>query len=226
MTGLSLSLVLDIVILVLLGCTIVYAARLSLHLQRMRDAKGNLEKAVREFVKASERAEKAVSGMRENARDVGAKLQSAIDSAAALSDELQIMTESGNNLASRIEHLIDEARPVIAAAQTVSPSPLVRAAAAPAPEAQVPQATPAQDYAQHLRKLDTRMPYERQPVIPDAPATTRGGFAIRDPEVERGLNPLAESAEFEEDETSTSLYSQAERDLYRALHGKKGGSST
>lgn len=200
MEGAPLSLILDVVILVLLGLTIVYAARLSLQLRRLRDSKSDLDRVVKDLIRNLDRADRAVAGLREAAKESGRDLQDAIDKAQNITDELELMTDSGDRLAARLEQLVDGAKPILnaGASKPVNPAPAAAPAAKPAEQ----QAS----YAQHLRKLDAA----------EEKAVARPmSFNIRDPEVERGIDPLDSKAL--EDE---GLYSEAERDLYRAVKGK------
>jgi hypothetical protein len=199
MEGAPLSLILDVVVLVLLGLTIVYAARLSLQLRRLRDSRSDLDKIVRDLVKNVDRADRAIAGLKEAARDSGVELQDAIDKALAISDELQLITDSGDRLASRLEALVDSARPT-----------LNKGAAAAAPAAK-PAETQA-SYAQHLRKLDAA-----------EEKAAKTNFAIRDPDAERGIDPLQDKVALEDDGSGQGLYSEAERDLFRAMKGKARG---
>lgn len=197
MQGAPLSLILDVVILVLLGLTIVYAARLSLQLRRLRDSKSDLDRVVRDLVKNLDRADRAIAGLRETAQDSGQDLQNAIDKATALSDELQLMTDSGDRLAGRLERLVDGAKPMISGISD-------------APKQQTRNTASSQDYAQHLRKLDAA-----------EEKASKLSFNIRDPEVERGIDPLdGNKMAFEDDGSGQGLYSEAERDLFRAMKGK------
>jgi ABC-type transporter Mla subunit MlaD len=184
MEATPLSVILDVVILVLLGATIVYAARLSMQLQRLRNSKSDLDKLIRDLVKTIDQAERAVDGLHDTARGVGGDLQKAIDRAKLMSDDLELVTDSGDKLASKLEALMDQARPIANAK----------------PAAQV-AAEPQTKYAQHLRKLE-------QPVEDKQMGTA---FTIRDADVERGGNPL--------DLSGDDLYSEAERDLFRAMKG-------
>lgn len=199
MEGAPLSLILDVVILVLLGLTIVYAARLSLQLRRLRDSKSEMDQIVRDLVKNVDRADQAVRGLKETARAAGGDLQNAIDRAVSIADELEVVNESGNRLAARLESLLDAARPVVSGAGPKSSAPASR----PASSAQG-----GDSYAQHLRKLEV--------AEAEAPSPRGGMFAIRDGDAERGLDPLQSVA----DDDAMGLYSEAERDLFRAMKSK------
>ena len=99
----TLPLVLDIIILCLLAATIFFAARLSLHLKAFRSNRAALDGIVKELAEQIAQAERAVMGMREAAREGGRDLQERINAARALAEELQFMSETGNNLAGRLE---------------------------------------------------------------------------------------------------------------------------
>lgn len=199
MEGASLSLILDVVILVLLGLTIVYAARLSLQLRRLRDSKSDLDKVVRELIKNLDRADRAIMGLKESAREAGGDLQNAIDRAVSIADELEVVNDSGDRLAAKLEALLDAARP-IATGASATPR-IVQPLQASAPDT-------GSDYAKHLRKLDPA----------DEKISRPSGFAIRDTDAERGEDPLKVA----EDDAAQGLYSEAERDLFRAMKGTKG----
>lgn len=199
MEGASLSLILDVVILVLLGLTIVYAARLSLQLRRLRDSKSDLDKVVRDLIKNLDRADRAIMGLKETAREAGGDLQNAIDRAVSIADELEVVNDSGNRLAAKLETLLDAARPIATGASAMPKA---------APQVHAPVQEAGSDYAKHLRKLDPA----------DEKITRPTGFAIRDADAERGEDPL----KMAEDDAAMGLYSEAERDLFRAMKGTKG----
>jgi hypothetical protein len=218
MEGAPVSLILDVIVVVLLGLTIVYAARLSLQLRRLRDSKSDLDKVVRDLVKNLDRADRAISGLKEAARESGTDLQNAVDKAMALSDELQLITDSGDRLASRLESLVAAGRPLAAPLNTPQSAPTPKTIVEPSKsgadrrsgqdsqQANSPQGVQA-SYAQHLRKLDAGI------VAPSNAPVSGGPFSIRDPDAERGIDPL-DTAEDE------SLYSEAERDLFRAMKSR------
>lgn len=99
----TLGLVLDGIILLLLAGTIFFAGRLSLHLRDFRSNRAGMEKLVATLAEQITQAERAIAGMREAAREGGRDLQERINEARALTEELQFMNETGNNLAGRLE---------------------------------------------------------------------------------------------------------------------------
>ncbi len=103
MQGALFSLLINGIVIVLLGATIVYAARLSKHLKTFRDSRKDFDRLVRDLSAQIAKADDAVAALKQTARDNGRNLQEKIDAAKALSDELQLMVESGDSIASRIE---------------------------------------------------------------------------------------------------------------------------
>lgn len=129
MTGGALSLVLDGLIILLLAGTIFYCVRLSTYLKAFRNSRKDLEKLIGDLSGQIEKADRAIEALRRNARDTGRDLESQISEAKGLSAELQIMTESGNNLASRLEKLADKSRAAVPAAPSALDLPRPRAKA-------------------------------------------------------------------------------------------------
>lgn len=211
--------VLNIVILLLLGPTIFYAARLSLRLRALQDSKADLDATIRNLSTHIEKAERSVNSLRMAAQETGTDLQEAVDNARSISDELQLMTESGDRLAARIEKLADNGASASVAAATAieagaTPAKPAAAkgkgAAAPAKPA-APQAAPASGgnaFTRNLKRLDK----DDEALVP------RDNFMIRDPEVERGIDPVAAAGEALDD---IEFSSEAERDLYRAMRARE-----
>lgn len=192
------SLMIDFLMLCLLLATIVYAARLSLQLRKLRDSKSELDKTVRQLMGATDKAYAAMQGLRLSAQEQGQDLQDVIDKAVILRDELQVMTDSGERLSGRLETLLDKGRPMVATAPIMPKATAAAAPQQPSFAAAKPQAAPA----------------------PAAAKKTLGGFAIRDPEAERGIDILQESKVVAKDDAEG--LSAAERDLLRAIGAARG----
>lgn len=117
MTIAGLGMVMDGLILVLLGATVFYAARLSLQLKVFRESRGEMVKLIKELSSGIDKAERAIEGLRLSAREAGRDLQGLINDASALSDELQIMTQAGDSMASRLENLAEKNSRIAATAK-------------------------------------------------------------------------------------------------------------
>lgn len=192
------SFILDGLILVLLAATIVYVARLSLALKAFKDNHKILEKLLESLAETIDQAERSVAGLQVTSRDMGRDLQTQMDEAQAMIDELQLMNEAGNNLASRLEQLADRGS---AAAQKTAP------------------AMPLIEEDEDEDALFNAPSFE--PKREDGPS-----FFIRDPEYDRGEIDDGQGLFEGDDAVSGGLQSRAERELYEALqshHGKTGG---
>ncbi len=105
-----LGLVMDGLVLVLLGATIVYAARLSRHLKNFREGRKELEKLIADLSSQIIRAEGAIDGLKSSARDMSRDLQRQLDEAKDVSGDLEIMTRGANNMADRLDKAADRHR--------------------------------------------------------------------------------------------------------------------
>lgn len=126
MSGSALSLVLDISILVLLAAVIFFAARLSLNLRNFRRERYALDNLVSDLARNVGMAEAAISGLRNAAREAGRDLQGMINEAKSLTDELEIMAESGNNIAGRLESASQKRRKAAPPPAAAKPSFAIR----------------------------------------------------------------------------------------------------
>lgn len=109
MEFLTISFLIDLIMLVLLGAAIYYAIKLHRHLENFSKGKAELQSAVVDLVAATEKAELAIQGLRNNAKEIGDGLQEHIEEGQKLFDELQFMNDAGNNLAQRLEKLAERA---------------------------------------------------------------------------------------------------------------------
>ena len=105
-----LGIIVDGLVLVFLGATIVYAARLSKHLKNFRDGRKDLEKLIADLTGQISKAEKSIEALKSSARDVSRELQQQLDDAKAMGDDLEIMTRGANNMADRLDKAADRHR--------------------------------------------------------------------------------------------------------------------
>lgn len=108
----TLGLLLDLIIILLLGATIFYAARLSVHLKTFRQGRKDLERLIQELSGAIMRAEGALSGLKDTARGEGAELQKVVNDARTCIDELEIITQAGDSMANRLEGIASRNREI------------------------------------------------------------------------------------------------------------------
>jgi hypothetical protein len=213
--------VLDVAVLVLLGVTVFYAARLSYFMSHFRQGKNDMARLLADLSRQVTQAENAMSGMRGVAEKAGGQLQEIINEAKFLSDELRFMNESGDNLAGRLEKLAERNRELVnlleGAGGIGSGEPAVtpgQAASRTRPMSVLPPSFLMSE--DHNRRDKPELP---KPV----PATPVSGFAIHDRDFDDdGLEQDEAPAENEYAFVPAGKFaSQAEKDLYDALlHGR------
>lgn len=98
-----LSLFLDMAILLMLGLTIFYAYRLSSSLAVFRAGREDMSRLIKDLSTHIDKAHAAIEDLQDSARRSGHDLQKDLKEAKEIADELDIMIESGNNLANRLE---------------------------------------------------------------------------------------------------------------------------
>ncbi|NBC31464.1 MAG: hypothetical protein GVY13_02190 [Alphaproteobacteria bacterium] len=96
------GLILDSLVIILLMATIFYAAVLSRRLSQLRRHRKDLDGAIRSLAEAAARADNGIKGLKHTAEETGNRLQSQIDRANALRDELALLVDSGDALAERL----------------------------------------------------------------------------------------------------------------------------
>lgn len=104
------SFAMDVGILFLLAATVFIAFRLNINLKHFRDSRSEMEGLVNRLTGNIDKAERAIQGMQNAARNTGKELDEIINDAKALSGELKFMNETGNNLANRLEKLAERNR--------------------------------------------------------------------------------------------------------------------
>ena len=104
------ALLLDITIAFLLGGTIFFVWRLSDQLARFRASRTEMDRLVRDLNMSVDRAQGAIIALREAAQNSGEELQKKMRQATELSDELQMINESANSLATRLENAASRVR--------------------------------------------------------------------------------------------------------------------
>lgn len=201
---LSLSLVLDSVILVLLFITIVYAAKLSLYLKRFRDSKSDLEAIITDLSRQITKADNAIKGLNATVRESEEDLQDRMNKARAMYDELEMIVQTGDSMATRLENLAVKNRKILEGGEGDLEN--------------LRKITSKTDsnYEDRVKGLVRQAEEARQDGLTEGPPVSP--FSIRDPDVERGDDV---SSGFELSDDDGDVLSDAERDLYNALKGKK-----
>lgn len=103
MTTEYIKLILDILILAGLGGFIFYALQLSRALNAFRAHRNEFDGIMRNLSEHIDTAQSAVKELKETSKISGDDLHSLIRDAKSLKEELNLINEAGNNLASRLE---------------------------------------------------------------------------------------------------------------------------
>ncbi len=106
-----LSLGLDIVIVVLLATTIIYAYLLNKRLRALRDNREEMEILLRKFYEATAKADQSIKTMKSSSNELAQNLSEKIDKARLLRDEISFMLERGDMVAKQLEGGISASRP-------------------------------------------------------------------------------------------------------------------
>lgn len=196
--------ILDVTILILLGITILYAARLSFFMKTFREGRQDLVKLIEALSKNIEQAERSIQGMHNAAASSGESLQEVIKEAKFLSDELQFMNQSGDALAGRLEKLAERNRELVDLLESSGGIGVSE-----------PYVREGRDPSVSFRKREGGREKE-----PDS------FFKIQDREFdESGFGPASEADPSESFSDLGDFKSEAEKEFYEALQkrGKKRG---
>ena len=124
------SLALNVVILCALGAAIFYAFTLSRQLKSLQADRKALEGLIAALNIASSKAELGAKSLKTAAGEGAEMLQKKINAARAMSEELEIIVEAGDNLAERLSRLPQQRHsPQFAANEAeIEPAPVVTTA--------------------------------------------------------------------------------------------------
>lgn len=114
----------DAAILVLLALTVFLAFRLSLSLRTFKESRFEMEGLVNRLSSNIDKAEQAIGGMQNSTRKAGAELDEVISDAKRIRDELKLMSESGNSLASRLENIAVRNRELVDQIENAQSTPI------------------------------------------------------------------------------------------------------
>jgi len=99
----TVGLVVEGLVAILLVAAIYYCIILNRRLTKLRDGQDEFTGLVMELNESTRRAQNSVQDLKSSTVETGKQLEEQIAAGRVLVDELSIITESGNNLASRLE---------------------------------------------------------------------------------------------------------------------------
>ena len=106
----SIPLLLDGILALMLAITIFYCVVLYRRLAEIRSSDEAMNRLVKDFNAATERAQIGLLSLKTSCKDLGQATQERIDEARLLKDDLEFMTETGGNLADRLDDLLGNGR--------------------------------------------------------------------------------------------------------------------
>lgn len=140
----TISTILDVVVILLLLPTIVYAVVLNRKLSVLRKSREELSKVVNSFNEATMRAEAGIPKLKKAATEANQTLKDRVDKAQTLRDDLAFMIERAEELAARLEGAVRAAR--IEGAPVAAPNTYAAAAATPPARAMAETPAPARNF--------------------------------------------------------------------------------
>ena len=110
---LSLSLIFDGIIAILLLASIAYTMRLTIYLSNFKKSRKELEAIVKELSAHIDKADKAVQTLHDAVDDCSADLERRMNQATKMFDELDIIVQTGDSLANRLEDVATRSRKIV-----------------------------------------------------------------------------------------------------------------
>lgn len=104
---LSIPVLLDLLLIFMLGATIAYCVNLSRKLSVMRDAQQELHKVAEEFDRAIVRSKIGIEELKNAGEHIGKDLQSELDEARGLLEELKLINASSSRIADKLQESVD-----------------------------------------------------------------------------------------------------------------------
>lgn len=199
----TLSLIIDIAILTALIATIFYAIRLSKSLNNFKNHRKEFDALMMILSKNIEQAYGAIDSLREAGQESGQELKDATGDARFLIDELKQVNEASDSLAYRLEKLATKSRKNMTGSDE-SADNNADYNVGENTESKTPSwqdSLPVRDHAEENEEV--------------------GGFAIQDKDYDASVVKDVDFKARDAGNTNKSFASQAEKDLYEALHKNK-----
>jgi Domain of unknown function (DUF6468) len=118
MMGSVIGVVIEFAVVVLLGFTVAYCIILDRRLQRLRADESSMRQTVVDLGLATERAERAIDGLRQVHADCDRTLGERLRAAESTSAELGDSIRSGDEVLGRISRIVSTAKRAVSEAET------------------------------------------------------------------------------------------------------------
>lgn len=103
-----LALIMDCVVLLFLGVTIIYAYKLTKSLQDFRAHRSEFDSVIANLISSIDKAERAIHTLKQTSAQEAGELERLIEQAKILSGELGIINQASEGMASRLENLAEK----------------------------------------------------------------------------------------------------------------------
>lgn len=104
------ELIINLLVIILLIPTLIYAYRLNKNLSILRQNQSSLAKLVQSLNEATIKAENSIPKLKTATQSTSGELKEVVDSAKTLKDDLMFINERADNLADRLENVIHNSR--------------------------------------------------------------------------------------------------------------------
>ncbi len=111
------SLLLDVVILIFLGATIVFVYRLTRGLEDFKRHRREFDSVIANLLASIDQADHSVRTLKKVSAEEAGRLENSVSQANALCEELRIITEAGESMAKRLEKLAETNRKIVQPSQ-------------------------------------------------------------------------------------------------------------
>ena len=108
----NLELIINLLIIVLLVPTIVYAYKLNKNLTLLRENQNSLSRLISSLNDATVKAESSIPKLKNVTEASSQSLKDVVDNAKTLKDDLTFINERADNLADRLENVIHDGRQI------------------------------------------------------------------------------------------------------------------
>ncbi len=106
MEFLSIPLILDLILIIMLAACIAYCVSLNKKLSVMRNAQSEMQQVAQQFDQAIVKSKLGIEELRRASKDLGGGLQSEIDDARSLLEELKLINASSSRIADRLQESV------------------------------------------------------------------------------------------------------------------------
>jgi hypothetical protein len=110
MSEIVIKMLLDVSVAMLLAATIFYCIKLNTRIRLLQDSKSELAQLIQQFDQSTQQAVASIQEIQRASRKIGENIQTKLDKANYLANDLEFMIERASKTADRIEQQISNGR--------------------------------------------------------------------------------------------------------------------